>query len=147
MRSGNRRGQSLLENALVLIVLATFLVGILDFGQFLYFHQSLAERARAAARYGAVNPTDKTGIQNVAVYNDPIGAASGAAPLLPNLTIAMIAVCLPGEVSCTDPGQGPDSRVTVTISRYQMASYNLVIPRSFTNKPITVSLPSETPFS
>jgi len=28
-----------------------------------------------------------------------------------------------------------------------MASYNLVIPRSFTNKPITVSLPSEAPFS
>ena len=147
MRFGSRRGQSLLENALVLIVLATFLIGILDFGQYLYFHQSLAERARAAARYGAVNPTDKTGIQNVAVYNDPKGAANGAAPLLPNLTTAMIAVCLPGEASCADPATGPDSRVTVTISGYRMATFNLVIPRSFTNKPITASLPSEAPFS
>jgi len=147
MRSERRRGQSLLENALVLIVLATFLIGILDFGQFLYFHQSLAERARAAARYGAVNPTDKTGIQNVAVYHDPKGAVCGAKPLIPNLTTAMIAVCLPGEVACADPGAGADSRVTVTISGYQMATYNLVIPRSFTNKPITVSLPSEAPFS
>jgi Flp pilus assembly protein TadG len=144
MRFGCRRGQSLLENALVLIVFATFLIGILDFGQYLYFHQSLVERARAAARYGAVNPTDKTGIQNVAVYNDPKG---GTSPLLPNLTTAMIAVCLPGEASCADPGAGPDSRITVTISGYRMATFNLVIPRSFTNKPITASLPSEAPFS
>src|SRR3954454_10166914 len=111
MRSGRRRGQSLLENALVLIVLATFLIGILDFGQFLYFHQSLTERARAAARYGAVNPTDTIGIQNVAVYNDPAGTSNGATPLIPQFTTAMVAVCLPGDTSCSDSSTGPNWRV------------------------------------
>ena len=143
----NRRGQALVESSLVLLVVLAFLIGTLDFGQFLYFHQSLSERARAAARYGAVNPTDTTGIQNVAVYNDPAGTSNGATPLIPNFTTAMVAVCLPGDGTCSDSSTGPDWRVTVTISGYQMITFNLLLPSSFTNKPITVSLPSETPFS
>jgi Flp pilus assembly protein TadG len=57
----------MVETALLLLVFLTTLVGILDFGQGLYFHQSLVERARAAARYGAIHPTDATGIQKVEV--------------------------------------------------------------------------------
>ena len=60
----------MVETSLVLLTFLMLLIGIIDFGQVLYFHQSLVERARAAARYGAINPTDTTGIQNVAVYND-----------------------------------------------------------------------------
>ena len=51
-----RRGQSLIESAHVLIVALPILLGILDFGQFLYFHQALSDCTRAAARLGAVNP-------------------------------------------------------------------------------------------
>jgi hypothetical protein len=47
------------------------LVGIVDFGQFLFFHQVLTDRARAGARYAAVNPYNATSIQNVVVYNSP----------------------------------------------------------------------------
>ncbi len=130
-----RRGQAAIESALVIFVLVVVLTGTLDFGQYLYFHQSLAERARAAARYGAVNPADRAGILNVALYDNPSG---GAAPVVANLDGSMVAVCLPGDPACAD-------RVTVTISGYRMATFNLVIPRSFTNRPITVSLPSETP--
>ena len=81
------------------------------------------------------------------MYNDPAGASRGATPLLPNLTTAMVAVCLPGDTTCADPSAGPDSRVTVTISGYPMVTFNLFLPRSFTNQPITASLPAETPFS
>src|SRR5437763_1492718 len=63
------RGQALMESALVILIFLSFLIGTLDFGQFLFFHQTLVERARAAARYGAVNPTDSAGTVNVAVYN------------------------------------------------------------------------------
>lgn len=142
-----RRGQALIENSLVLFVFVAIFVGTLDFGQYLYFHQSLAERARAAARYGAVNPNDRAGIQNVAVYNDPAGPANGASPIVPNFTTAMVSVCLPGDTACSDPGAGQDARVTVTISGYQMVTFNLLMPRAFTNRPITASLPSEAPFS
>ena len=143
----NRRGQALIESSFVLLILLTFFLGTLDFGQYLYFHQSLTERARAAARYGAVNPTDATGIQNVAVYNDASGTSNGATPLLPSFTTAMVAVCLPGDASCSDSSTGPDWRVTVTITGYQMTTFNTFLPRTFTNRPIVVSLPSETPFS
>jgi hypothetical protein len=141
-----RKGQALIETSLVLVLLMAFVMGTLDFGQYLYFHQALAERARAAARYGAVNPTDRSGIVNVALYNDPHGALGGAAPLLPYLSATMITLCLPGDKSCDDPGVGADSRVTITISGYPMVTMNLFMPQSFVNRPITASLPSETPF-
>ena len=137
-----RKGQALIEASLVLILLMSFVMGTLDFGQYLYFHQALAERARAAARYGSVNPGDRSGIRNVAIYNNAIG---GASPILPNLNASMISVCLPGDRECGDPGTGADSRVTVTISNYPMVMVNLFLPRSFTNRPITASLPSEAP--
>ena len=140
-----RRGWVAVESAFMIVVFMLFCLGTLDFGQFLYFHQSLAERARAAARYGAVNWTDRTAIQNVAIYNDPAGAANGATAIMPNLTAAMVDVCLPGDTACSDPANTVDSRITVTISGYQMI--RIIFPRSFTNKPITASLPSERPFS
>ena len=150
MRQANRnlrKGQALVEGTLILFVFAAFFIGTIDFGQLLYFHQSLTERARAAARYGAVNPADRAGIQNVAVYNDPAGTLNGATALLPNLTTDMVVVCLPGDISCSDSSSGPDWRVTVTISGFQMTTFNLLMPKSFTNLPITASLPSELPFS
>ena len=76
-RKHSERGQSLVETGLVLVMFLLLLIGIIDFGQILYFHQSLVERARAAARYGALNPTDTTGIKNVAVYNVATFASAG----------------------------------------------------------------------
>src|SRR5262245_23719234 len=137
------KGQALVEGALMLFVFLAFCIGTLDFGQFLYFHQSLGERARAAVRYGIINTTDRTGIQNVAVYNDPAGTANGATALIPNFTTDMVSVCLPGDTDCADPAATTESRVTVTISGYQMVTFNLLLPSAFTNKPILASGPSE----
>jgi Flp pilus assembly protein TadG len=143
----NRKGQVLVESALVLLVFLALIIGTLDFGQYLYFHQTLTERARAAARYGSVNWTDRTGIQNVAVYNDPSGTSNGAAALMPSLTTSMISVCLPGDASCANPANTTESVITVTISGYRMITFNLFMPQAFANQPITVSLPSERPMS
>ena len=138
-----QRGQAIVEASLILLVFLVFLVGTLDFGQYLYFHQSLSERARAALRYGVINTSDKVAIQNVAVYNDPAGTANGATALVPSFTTDMVSVCLPGDAGCADPAATSDSRVSVTISGYQMTTFNLVMPRDFTNRPITASAPSE----
>src|SRR5215212_2462464 len=108
-----RRGQALVESALVLFVFLAFCIGTLDFGQYLYFHQALSERARAAARYGSVNWTDRTGIQNVALYNDPAGTVNGATAIIPNLTAGMVDVCLPGDVGCANPSGTTESRISV----------------------------------
>src|SRR5207247_7845746 len=87
-----QHGQAMLESALVLLLLLVVLIGIVDMGQFLYFHQSLTERARAAARYGAVNTYSSPGlaIQNVAIYNNPAGDANGASAVLHYLNTAAL---------------------------------------------------------
>ena len=142
-KRARQKGQVFVETGLILFIFLAFLIGTLDFGQYLYFHQSLSERARAALRYGIINAADRTGIQNMAVYNDPGGTVNGATALLPDFNTSMDAVCLPGDAGCSNPAGNSDSRVTVTISGYQMTTFNLLVPRSFTNKPIVVSAPSE----
>ena len=130
------RGGALLESALVLLTFFLMLIGAVDFGQVVYFHQSLVERARAAARYGAVNPTDTNGIKNVAVYN--VADTSNSPPrVLPSLTTAMVDV------------QNPDvntsaARVVVTISNYPINFFSPYIAQSFNNRPIQVTIASET---
>src|SRR5579872_6979557 len=89
-RQSPQRGQAMVESALVLIVTMGLILGTCDFGQFLYLHQSLTERARAAARYGAVNSYTWPGtdIQNMAVYNTT-SPAQNASSLVPGLTTGM----------------------------------------------------------
>src|ERR1700730_9119152 len=82
----NQRGQMLVESGLVMLVFLPVLIGVMDFGQFLYLHLSLTERTRAAAHYGAITTfSDGSDIVNMAIYNDPTGVPNGAKPLLPNL--------------------------------------------------------------
>jgi Flp pilus assembly protein TadG len=134
-RKHSERGQSMVETALILLVYLMILIGIIDFGQVLYFHQSLVERARAAARYGAINPTDTTGIKNVAVYN--MATITGSpAPILGGMTTSMVDV------------QNPDvntaaARVVVTISGYPINFISPYIAKSFNNRAIMVAMSAE----
>src|SRR5437879_2939538 len=52
---GNRRGNTLVESALDFGAFLFMLIGVFDFGQFLFVHQTLVERARNAVRYAAAN--------------------------------------------------------------------------------------------
>ena len=137
----NQRGQMFVESGLVMLVFLPVLIGVMDFGQFLYLHLSLTERTRAAAHYGAVTTyTDGSDIANVAIYNDPAGAANGATPLLPNLQTTSST----GEgyvtASLTDAGTD-DARIRVTITNYP---YNfLMMPASLNHRTITDTEPYE----
>lgn len=132
----DERGSALLESALVLLTFILMLIGTVDFGQVIYFHQFLVERARCAARYGAVHPTDTTGIKNMAVYNTATTTDSSAR-VLPNLTTSMVDVQNP-NVNTTN------ARVVVTISGYPINFLSPYIARTFNNRAIQVAMPSET---
>ncbi len=106
-----QRGQAFIESALIMLIFVPVLVGIADFGQVIYFHASLTERARAAARYGAVHTyTDGSAIKNVAVYNDA-SPATGTAGLVPYLTTSLVTATL-------DDANTDSARITVTITNY-----------------------------
>jgi Flp pilus assembly protein TadG len=133
-RRRSSRGSVMVETSLVFIVFAAMLIGIFDFGQFLFVHQALVERARYAARWGAINnPTDSTSIVNMILYNQSSAAPSGA-PTYFNLTSS--------NISVTNPGSGTnDYRVTVQISGYSYIMLSPYIAGTHTGIPITVSVP------
>jgi Flp pilus assembly protein TadG len=128
----------MLESALVLLTFFVMLIGTIDFGQVMFFHQSLVERARTAVRYGVTNPTNTAGIKNMAVYNTVTVTGTPSA-VLPNLTTAMVTV--------TNPDANTSSaRVVVTISGYPVnfLSPYTYITQSFSNLAVTVAMSSET---
>jgi hypothetical protein len=53
-----RRGQSLVESALILVAFMGLLLGIAGISESLFVRQTLADRARSAARWGALNHYD-----------------------------------------------------------------------------------------
>jgi len=133
VRSRRTRGHVIVETAFVFIAFAMMMIGIFDFGQFLFVHQALVERARYAARWGAINdPTDSTSIVNMVLYNQS-SAPSGSSTYF-NLTSS--------NVSVTNPGSGTnDYRLNVQISGYSYTVLSPYIGGVFTGIPITVSVP------
>jgi len=75
-------GQSLIELTIVLPLILLLVIGVFDLGRGIYYFSAIHNAAREAARYGAVNHCDTTGIINMAqqmtiglgdgvVVNDP----------------------------------------------------------------------------
>src|SRR6185312_16248181 len=54
-RTGSRRGQALVEFALVLPIFILLLVGIFDFGRAIYAYNTISNAAREAVRVGVVD--------------------------------------------------------------------------------------------
>lgn len=137
-RRQKQSGQAMLESALVLLIFLCIFIGILDFGQFLYFHQALVDRARAGARYAAVNPSaTNTQIQNFTVYNDP--DVSTGSPLISGLTTTMVSALRSGTPGASNATAG------VRISNFPFQFFSPYITGTFTNAPVTAILPSEAP--
>jgi len=124
----------MVETAIIFVAFVFMLVGIFDFGQFLFVHQALVERARSAARWGAVNdPTDTTSITNMVLYNQSTTPQTGT-PTYFNLSSS--------NVSVTNPGSGTnDYRLTIQISGYSYLVLSPYIAGTYTGIPVTVSVP------
>lgn len=104
-----RRGSLMLESSLILLVFMTVLVGTFDISQLLFIQQSIAERVRVAARYGAVNAYDQTAIENMVLYSQPTVPATGSPAF--SLTRSMV------TVARTDAGT-PEDRINVTVLNF-----------------------------
>jgi Flp pilus assembly protein TadG len=122
------------ETALIFSIFVVMLVAVFDFAQFLFVQQALVERARAAARWGAIqNPTDSTSITNMVLYNHAATPPDGT-PAYFNLTSSNVAV--------TNPGAGTDSyRLNIQISGYKYTIISPYITGRYTGPPILVSVP------
>jgi Flp pilus assembly protein TadG len=131
-RLKSSRGSALVEAAFVLIPFAAMLIGIVDFGQFLFIHQALVERARYAARWGAVtDPTNTTAIQNMVLYNQPT-ASTGSGYF--GLTASMV------QVTTQDSGTD-DYRLVVNITNYPYQVFSLFISGTYYGPNVTISVP------
>ena len=56
--SGQDRGQSLVEFALVFPIVILLMVGVFDMGRLVFINNSLIDGARHAARHATINPRD-----------------------------------------------------------------------------------------
>lgn len=108
-RSHTQAGQSLIESALVLAAFMGLLVGMAAIGQLLFVRQTLADRARMAARWGALRSYDPAAIRRVVLF----GTAQPASGDRPFMNLA------PAAVEVSNPGcPGPSCRVSVAIREH-----------------------------
>ena len=133
-RRRTSKGSVFVESALIFMAFAGMLIGAFDFGQFLFIHQALVERARYAARWGAINDaTDSASITNMVLYNQVGTPPSGTASYF-NLTAA--------NVQVTNPGSGTDDyRLNLRIAGYSYAVLSPYITGIYTGPQIIVSVP------
>ncbi len=133
-RQKQSRGAVLIETGLILIAFMFMLMGAFDFAQFFFVHQAIVDRARTAARWGAVtDPTNASAIQNMVLYNQstvPDGSTSG----IFGLTSAMVTASTTG--SGTD-----DYRLIVTIANYPLQMISPIIGGSYMGAYIRISIP------
>ena len=133
-RCRTSKGSALVEMAMIYMVFACMLVGAFDFGQFLFVHQALVERARYAGRWGAINdPTNTAAIENMVRYYQAADPPPGT-PSYFNLSDSNVVV--------TNPGSGTDQyRLNITISGYSFVALAPYIGGNLTGPPVTVNVP------
>jgi Flp pilus assembly protein TadG len=134
-RQKHSKGAVFLETGLVFVIFAFMLVGAFDFAQFLFIHQALVDRARSAARWGALSdPTNSSAIQNMVLYNQtttPAGASSG----IFGLTLDMV------HVTTQDTATSDDYRLVVLITNYPYQMISPIIGGTYNGPNITISFP------
>jgi Flp pilus assembly protein TadG len=134
-RQKHSKGAVLLETGLVFVIFAFMLMGAFDFAQFLFIHQALVDRARSAARWGALSdPTNTTAIQNMVLYNQTT-APSGASSGIFGLTASMV------QVATQDTSSSDNYRLTVLITNYPYQMISPLIGGTHNGPNITISFP------
>jgi len=130
-RRSRKRGSVIVELSLILLIVLSLLIGIVDIAQFLYIHQILTERARAAVRYGvSTDPISMSDVQNMVLYGQTTGTGSG----IFGLEASMVSVTMPNIH--TD-----DYRLLVKVTNYPYTIFSPLIAGSYNGPDITASLP------
>ena len=128
-----RRGSTLVELSLVLMIMVWILVGTVDIAQVIYFHHNLVYRARKAAHFGATTSWNETEVKNVVIYGNPEGTGNpfygldGA-----NVVSAQL----------LDAGTS-SARVKVSSQNYPYRFFTPGVAGAYTARPIVVSMTHE----
>ncbi len=64
--TGSGPGQAMPEFTIVVLAIILIMLGIFEFGRLLYAYSAVSNAAQQGARYGILNKTDVTGMQNQA---------------------------------------------------------------------------------
>jgi Flp pilus assembly protein TadG len=145
-KRNRQRGGTLLESVLTLVAFLAMFIGVFDIGEMFFVHQTLTDRARNAARWGAVNTFDPTSIQNLVLY----GALTPAAGQPASFGLAGSNVTVTRPIASIST---PEDRVVVTIV-YPVTLISVFIGQSTNwsltsvptwNLQIQVSTPYEVP--
>ena len=128
-----RRGQALVESTLILMAFLAIIIGALDFGQVLFFHQFLVERVSSGLRWGAVNEFNEAGIKNMIRYNQ---STAGSQAFL-GLTDSNI------SITRLDAGTSTE-RIQISIVDFNYHFLSPWITKTFTNNLAVIeTLPTE----
>jgi Flp pilus assembly protein TadG len=125
--SGDQKGSSVAEFAMVALVFFMIIFGIIEFGRLLYTHNALTDAARRGARYAVLHTENDPCVQNVVVYGETHINPATCAPTGPPLINGL----MPANIVVQYQGAGPNGygmnlgTVTVTIQNY---AFNLSIP-------------------
>jgi PKD repeat protein/Flp pilus assembly protein TadG len=109
-----RRGQSVVEFALVLPIFLALLLMAVDFGRLFFTYIQVSNAAREAAAYGATQPTDTVGMQARAVQEKNT-QSQGEGPLDPIITACADQSGTSIACSATPGGAGSGNTLTVTV--------------------------------
>ncbi len=132
------RGQSLVEAALVMLVFFAFLLGVIDFGQVMFAHQSLVERVRSAVRWSVVHPWQgRDPVVNLVLYNqtsEPRTTTPGFLGLKPENVVVRYQ---------SPTAQRPDDEtISVTIVNFQSQFFSPWMARTLVSpRPVSVTAP------
>ena len=133
-RSRKDKGNVLVEAAFTLLSVLSLLIGVFDFGQFLFIHQALVERVRASARWGAIySPGNTTNVQNMVLYNSSTNPGNNTKGYM-GLTSSMVSVTIP------DSGTN-NQRMLIKLQNYPYKILSPFIGGSYTGPDIIVSMP------
>jgi hypothetical protein len=132
-------GQSIVEFALVSLVLFMMTFGIIDLGRAVMTRSMLTNALREAARYGSINPTDNPGI---------LAAARSTSPTL-NLTSVTVKCYqwLSGGWSVYPEVAGTRCGTASRRDRLEVSasySFGLIAPRLFRMPPIEMQESAKT---
>lgn len=125
-------GNAMVEAVLTLSLFLTILFSLFDFGFDLWQYQTIMYRARTAIRYGAANPTDTAGMQNMFLYNQ---TAAGTNPLF-GLAASNV------SVTRTNSG-GADDRLTLAVTGITFTRITMAWAGQQNGVPVTVGIPVE----
>jgi hypothetical protein len=140
-RRGASSGHVMIEAAFIFIVFFSLLIGAFDFGQFLFVHQALVERARYAVRWGALYDATTSDITNMVLYQSTTAGTSGYF----NLTSSNVTVTKTTDSICmvADSSVYPTlyKRMSVQIHDYAYIMLSPYSAGSYNGPNITVAAP------